>query len=80
MLSFSIYCLLNYLFHYLVVDNGNIIIHKPFHIRKTFVHHNLHIKENHYIVKLIDDNERLIFLFFKNFTENFAILYKYLDD
>ena len=79
-LIFSIYCWLNYLFHYLVIDNGNIIVHKPFNIQKTFDHRNLHIKENHYMVKLTDDNERLIFLFFKNLTENFSILHKYLEN
>ncbi len=77
-LIFSIYCWLNYLFHYLVIDNGNIIVHKPFSVQKTFDHRNLHIKENHYMVKLTDDNERIIFIFFKNLTENFSILYKYL--
>lgn len=79
-LGFSIYCWLNYLLHYLVINNGNIIVHKPFHAKKAFDYRNLHIEENLYMVKLIDDDERLIFLFFKNFTENFTVLYKYLDN
>lgn len=79
-LSFSLYCWLNYLFHYLVIDNGNILIHKPFHIKKTFDHRNLHIKDNSYMIILNDNNGRPIFVFFKNFTENFTVLYKYLDE
>lgn len=79
-LFFSIYFWLNYLFHYLVIDNGNIIVHKPFNVQKTFDHRNLHIKENHYIIKLTDNNEKLVFLFFKNLTENFSILHKYLEN
>ena len=79
-LSFSIYFWLNYLFHYLVIDNGNIIIHKPLHIKKTFDHRNLHIKENLYMIKLNDENGKIAFVFFKNFTENFAVLYNYLDN
>lgn len=78
-LGFSLYCYLNYFFHYLAIDNGNIIIHKPFHFKKTYDHRNLHIEENYYMLKIKDESNTAVFVLLKNFTENFIVLYKYLD-
>lgn len=78
-LSFSIYCWLSYLFHYLVIDNGNIIVHKPFLPKKTYDHRNLHLECNYYMMKLKDEKNKVVFIIIMNFTENFFILFDYLD-
>lgn len=72
------YCWLYYAFHYLEIENGNIIIHKPFCFKKAYDHRKLYIEDKYYMMKLKDESNRTVFVLFFNFSENALVLYKYL--
>lgn len=75
-LGFSLYCYLYYFFNYLIIESDQVIIHRPFHLKKIYSCNDLLITGNYFLYKLITKDNKVVFFFLINLCDNYPIIFK----